>query len=684
MSNLPEAASLKKIDLHIHTVSSDADSDFEFSLDKLVEYVRTMELDCIAVTNHNLFDFDQFQKIQETVLATVFPGIELDLNGGQILVIGPDTNVDSFNGSCQRVTELSPSKKHPVSVDDLKDIFGDLSNYILIPHYQKRPQIQDETLLLLKDYVSAGEVSSPKKFVGCVNEKDRLVPVYFSDSRICDDLAELPVRQTYIDCEEATFAAVRACLRDKNKVALSEADGNSVFPIFDDGQMLSTGLNVIVGERSSGKSYTLDRIAGNFGNSKFIPQFSLVARNKEEDDRRLEKYLSDQNSVLSAEFLSDFRNVVDDVIEIDLEIDLREVENYVDALRRYAEQTEMHDAFSAARLYNEEKFVIAKQDQLATLIESTQNLIENKEFQSVIEAHVSRDALRRLIVALILEYRDRQLQAKKRKWINDVIGDIKAKLRLKSTAPPIPDIDLYGINLNRVRIRKFADVANAVKRAKDIERRSLHSFTIVATASPVKGAGELQVISRTKKKFSDAFGQYRDPYKYLQELKNIEGLELAELHKLFVRIQYKILNSDEFEVSGGEQSEFNLLQQIQDAKKYDMLLIDEPESSFDNLFLKDEVNEIIKDISRTMPVVLVTHNNTIGASIQPDYMLYTSKEVNNGRIEYLIYSGSPTSKHLASVDGRKISTYDVTLGCLEAGSNAYEERRKGYENIKDQ
>lgn len=56
-----------------------------------------------------------------------------------------------------------------------------------------------------------------------------------------------------------------------------------------------------------------------------------------------------------------------------------------------------------------------------------------------------------------------------------------------------------------------------------------------------------------------------------------------------------------------------------------MLLIDEPESSFDNMFLNQEVNERIKEISQKIPVFLVTHNNSIGESIKPDYYMYTKR-----------------------------------------------------------
>ena len=80
-------------------------------------------------------------------------------------------------------------------------------------------------------------------------------------------------------------------------------------------------------------------------------------------------------------------------------------------------------------------------------------------------------------------------------------------------------------------------------------------------------------------------------------------------------------------VSGGERSEFNLIQAIRDARNYDMLLVDEPESSFDNVFLKENINIMLKEMSREMPVIIVTHNSTIGASIQPDYIIYTERTI---------------------------------------------------------
>ncbi|MCK5410122.1 MAG: phosphotransferase, partial [Candidatus Heimdallarchaeota archaeon] len=171
--------------------------------------------------------------------------------------------------------------------------------------------------------------------------------------------------------------------------------------------------------------------------------------------------------------------------------------------------------------------------------------------------------------------------------------------------------------------------------------------------------------------------------RYLQALMSDDNLVRSQLYRLFAKIEYKILNRDGFEVSGGERSEFRLLQEIKDAQNFDILLIDEPESSFDNMFLKSDVNQILREISESMPVVVVTHNSTVGASVSADYLLYANKEVESGKTIYRIYSGHPTDKILKSIDGRSIKNHKIMLNSLEAGLEAYESRRQAYEAIED-
>lgn len=49
---------MKKLDLHIHSVQAASDHPF-FSVEKLKEYVQTLTIEGIAITNHNMFDLEQ-------------------------------------------------------------------------------------------------------------------------------------------------------------------------------------------------------------------------------------------------------------------------------------------------------------------------------------------------------------------------------------------------------------------------------------------------------------------------------------------------------------------------------------------------------------------------------------------------------------------------------------------------
>lgn len=180
-----------------------------------------------------------------------------------------------------------------------------------------------------------------------------------------------------------------------------------------------------------------------------------------------------------------------------------------------------------------------------------------------------------------------------------------------------------------------------------------------------------------------AFKKYNDPIEYLKSLIDA-GIDSSKIHRMFVGIKYTIKNESGHNVSGGESSEFTFLQKIKDARTKDILLIDEPESSFDNVFLKRDINRFIKNMANEMPVVVSTHNNTIGGSIKPDYILYTNKESDNlGAEDFVLYSGHPTDKKLKSVDGREIDNYQITMSSLEAGEDAYKERSNIYEALKD-
>ena len=181
------------------------------------------------------------------LVAVVFAGCSKKNTGGESLDSELSTVInDSEQGSeekfselCSEVQEKIRYKEDKISADELNKIFIDLNKYLLIPHYDKEPNVEKGILTQLKNYILCGEAS--------------LVPVLFSDYRPSDNDGIMPLRQTYFDIDEISISSVKKALLSKKHVTLSEEEGNSLFNVLPE-LRVSTGLNVVIGERSSGKT----------------------------------------------------------------------------------------------------------------------------------------------------------------------------------------------------------------------------------------------------------------------------------------------------------------------------------------------------------------------------------------------------------------------------------------------
>ena len=681
---------MKRFDLHIHTISTVSDSAFEFSLDALYQYVEQRRLDAIAITNHNCFNVNQYRLIKDRIgdKATVFPGIEINVLNrkgsgfGHLIILSEPSSVEDFGTRCYEIEKRIVNADDGVTLEFIKETFANLNEYLLIPHYDKSPAVDSIILNDLAEFIVCGEVCSIKKFIYRQRDSKSLTPVYFSDWRACFD-SDFPTRNTWIDINEINISSLKHALSDKTKVQLSEEEGHHLFQALDDVK-LSTGLTVILGGRSSGKSYTLNRINNAYENVKYIKQFSLLDRDPEKAEADFARKIAEKQSVAMRDFFQPFSRVVDDVVNISLVSDEKELDNYLSSLIKHASEVSRADMYSKCSLYSESGYTINDLENLRRLITAVEDLIDTREYKSIVEKNISKSSLISLHTDLINKFVEEKQLALKKIWINDFVEDIKSKLQRRTADTRVADVDFYSIQMNRVKVQRFRELTSLVKRPSVIEKQDIEGFIVQMSKRPYGNSGELMSQCGRKIKFSDIFEWYQsDDYEYLINLSKKDGIEARDYYLYFAKVDYKILNKYGFEVSGGERAEFNLLQQIKDAFLADMLLIDEPESSFDNIFLRDHVNHIIKEISAKMPVVIVTHNNTVGASIKPDYIVHTRRSIVSGKPVFELYSGYPSDKVLVNNTGQTIPNIDVTLDCLEAGLTAYENRRIDYEMLKN-
>lgn len=673
---------MKKIDFHIHTVATAVDAAFTFDIAKLQEYIEVMQLDGIAITNHNMFDRAQFDTIANTLSITVLPGIEINLGKGHALLIANSDNLDDFTAKCSKVDQLVKTAEDSIDVAKLREIYGDLSQYLIIPHYDKKPAVDQASLTELGADFIVGEVTSSKKFMYALKDSSLPTPMLLSDSRAKAEW-DFKTRQTYLDVSSIDTGTIRRCLADRSKVALSHQEGNSLIQVTPDGTVISSGLTVVLGGRSSGKSYTLDDISKYNDNIKYIKQFELIETDSEKEAERFNERVGKKQQEDGDKYLRQFRGVIDEVKNISLKNDDRKVEDYVASLLKNASEIERQDLYSKAAMFSETEIVIESNEKIGSLIKATQDLLSPGKYADIVDEEVGRDHLVSLLHRLIEIYRVETLTRNKQIWVNELVKSVKASLSSLSAVTPVKDINLLEVARNRAKVKRFTEVTKELQKPRIIAEKTVRRFTIQEESVAISRAQDLKDISKTRASFMDAFNHYDDPYAFLQSLMAIGEVDATSYYRFFTKIEYSIINEYGAAVSGGERAEFKLINEIDGASTYDLLLLDEPESSFDNLFLSSDVNLTIKEIAKTTPVVVVTHNNTIGASIKPDYLIYTERTIVDGIPQYRVYSGRATDKELVSVDGMTISNSEVTLKYLEAGKDQYQERGRMYEMLEN-
>ena len=411
-----------------------------------------------------------------------------------------------------------------------------------------------------------------------------------------------------------------------------------------------------------------------------IKQFSLITSSESSEKRKFEDAIQRKSNSVSEEFLAPFKAVVDDVKNINLELNDQKIDTYLEELIEASNNADKEDVYSRTSLFSETSFSENSLSSLVNLINSTDNLINSIEYRNLIKKHISRKQLLELAIVLREKYIIESSREKRKLFVNELVDNIQKELSIRTASTQIKEIDFYQILIDKIKINKFEKICKNLRKEKIIRKRSLHSFIIKASVRPFTHAQELKSLSKSTNTFTDAFSKYKNPYEFLQILKTKEALTDTELYRYFVAVDYKVFNAFHSEVSGGEMAEFNLLQELDNSQDSEMLILDEPESSFDNLFLKNDINLLLKKISERIPVIIATHNNTIGASVHPDYILFTRKDViGPGQVKYLIFSGYPSSEELVTDDNVSIKRKDVLLNCLEAGEQAYTERRTTYE-----
>lgn len=667
-----------KIDLHIHTDPAFYESPFDFSLDKLKEYVHNNRLQVIAITNHNHFNKSQFNKIQTTLSdIIVLPGVEIDIEKSHLLLIGNVDQVEEIDNASDLLSKEIHSERDYISFDKFVEIFPDYHKYILIPHYKKSPAMQITTINKFEGNLVCGEVRSAKQFEVIAKQTGKLVPVLFSDIRMSEDIETFPIRNTYIDISDFEFTVLKMALSDKNKVFINDLKNDLELEILPDGTTASSKLNVIIGKRSSGKTFNLDRIyaSNDDNNIKYVKQFSLTGKSEE---TKFAELVNNEQRDLIEQYLIPFKNITDKVLDIDEFFD-SEVDKYLSSLKEYAENQSLKDAYSKSKLFTETFFNANDNYDTKDIIEATLKLLETEHNRQLIDKYIEQTVLINLLKALLIKREKEYIQFRLKKQVDEIVKFTKDKLSEKSSLKSLQDVDLYSVEKNRIMVNKYNELCNGLKSETLIKTVDVYRFKIELYKTKYANSTEVKKTLNTQKSLKEAFKLYSRPYNYIKELEKMQ-IDKGMIYKGIVNFKISVLNERNVELSGGERAEYNLLHELKEADNFDILLLDEPDASFDNPFIKDYIIDIIKRIANKTTVFLSTHNNTLGVLLKPNKIIYTEA---CGNDIYKVYTGDFGTKYLKTKDGEMINTYDYVMNVMEAGEDAYKERKIVYESIKN-
>lgn len=661
---------MKAIDLHIHTIKTIFDADFSFDIKKLEEYVNSEKISCIAITNHNLFDKSNYELISNTIDISVLPGIEVSLEKGHMLVIGNINDTDILVEQSNKMRQFILDEQSYLTYEQFLSIFDNYKDYLLIPHYIKDPPVPIDVINKFGNDIIVGEVSSAKKWFSLMKQRDKLIPVLFSDLRIKSELKNFPGTHLYIACDDFTIGGLKNSFKDKTKLSLSNNSNNEEFQITSDGTTASLGLNVLIGKRSTGKTYLLDKLNKSFGidSVKYIEQFSII---KDAEEGAFKKKLELDNSEYSENYLKELKDIVDLAFKVDFKNQNMLLESYLESLLDFASKQDKMDIFSKCTLFNATYFEISEDEELQNNIKAIDTLLSSSNYEKIIFKYLDRNNLKELLKELIIIAKKKALNNSNYKYVNDILKIIKTELEENSALNQIKDFNVIKYATYKQFIKKFDYYVEKIKIEKEISKNDFYKFKVRATRKPYTSVQKIKSKIKNCPKISDEFQYYNSPYIYINALLKAD-VPKNQIYKAIVDVEYIALNSNDSEISGGERAEYLLYNQIKSGENYDLILIDEPESSFDNIYLNENIRTLINNLSKKTTTFIVTHNHILGVMLNADKILYTCIE--DGK--YKIYTGKMSSKKFKCADGGEKNTTDIIMETMEAGKDSYYERRQ--------
>ncbi len=717
---------LMLIDLHCHTRKARAGDGEgrEVSDDLFVEKIKASGVEIVAVTNHNIFDSEQFLRLQDKIKGDcmLWPGVELDIGYGgahdkyHLLVICNPKNIDGFESAIVELTSGYTPENFVVGVETVVSKFEQF-DCIFSPHYiGKARSIPDEEYEKLFSLLSnknrliaeASNVRSMGIFIShginAITGSD--IKDWNNYPGICVELPELRLDvggyEHFCRLLDRDPAVVKTLL-DKNR-----SSPYDVYPCHDNFDIKETlhfykEVNVIFGDKGTGKSEVISSLANKM-KSEGIPYVEYISGSTKD---YLDELLRTDDMERSARILG--LNSCEDDFETIINWGDKSPTPIVEYVEYFKTRTNK-DSVKRVGWSRTSDMVNHSDNLLAKILEDLDNINFGIEYLSKIEMKSYLDSEDGMI-------------------LNNILSALKNAIekKMKTTKVEKKAIDLTNFTLRAFReytsaktgsatrpqdagFGKFAKNRLALKMAinninSNLISKENNRYDFLGDIGE-KGKIEIEICHRmlddspvTKSSYKEFSGNIEKLKKLKKKIRKIRTLiltmsldnEIVDLKDKLVK--YGVNSTDDFVgiykqtvdkdhnpyiPSKGECS-IIFIQRALGNQAATVFLLDEPEQSMANSYIDDIIRPRITQLGRQKKtIILATHNANLAVRTLPYLTVYRS----HGASGYNTYIGNPFSNQLENINNPidKLDWKEVSMRILEGGKEAFYDREGIYES----
>ena len=706
-----------KIDIHTHTrkcKSGDAPTR-EISAAEFCETILSTDVRIIAITNHNVFDLEQFEEIQSTLGgdAQVWPGIELDIfdSGlrGHLLVIVSPNKAKEFSAAVEEITKDSSPDDFTASIEEVLNKFDSFGPLYIAHYKQKKPDLSEELLNILE--------SNTKTPGGVIKEVTNSISagiyishghssIYGSDIQDWGKYEELsrdlPDLRLPVDSFDHFCLLLRKDPTTINTVLDRKIHEELILEPFEDSSTLQfkafNDINVIFGPKGTGKSCILKAIAKHYSST------GIDATVYEPASDRLDEIFDTKGKDLKINLNSYGINYCSDEIKSlrrAREVDVTSLGKFVayfgakntnkNAKKILIKDIEPEEESRIKREFMESYEAAHKTSEFLKFLSSNPSVekeLDEKELSEV--ERILTELLNRL---------------SKREWnnfaawkeiylLNSAISTFRREMQRKTgTAAKPTSTGFRDYALNRIQIE-----VNASEIVKSVDTEMPIQKEIVGSLGTNKGDlqylteltfqngfitdGALSSLAKVKKGTKKTFVKTvrkilenvytSDLFQKISELNDLEDIESVKtVNELILFKRYFALDGNPYTPSSGEASMVMLQKELGTDKE--IYILDEPERSLGNEYISDVIVPMVKERARLGKKIFIsTHDANIAVRTLPYCSVYRCHDKDG----YSTYIGNPFTNNLVNPNNSsdQLDWKKVSMRTLEGGEEAFGER----------